>query len=96
MFGITYANRYTPKIENMRLIKTRSIPILSIAGKLSMKVIIVFLRDRLLLKKKKILTILKDLMIVVCGPAEELLVEFIKMPKIVMNTITISKMFQLS
>jgi hypothetical protein len=69
---------------------------LIIAGKLSMKVIIVFLSDRLLLKKKNILTILNDLMIVVCGPTYELLFEFITMPNIVMNIIIISKIFQLS
>lgn len=66
------------------------------AGKQSMKVIIVFFSDRLLLKKKKMRTILNDLMIVVCVPTDESLLVFIKMPKIVNITITMSKMFQLS
>ena len=66
------------------------------AGKQSMKVVIVFFKDRLLLKKKKMRTILNDLMIVVCVPTDESLLEFIKMPKIVNITITMSKMFQLS
>lgn len=63
--GMISAKRYTPRIEKIMLIKTRRPPMFIIAGKLSMKVIMVFLRALLLLKKKKIRTILKDLMIVV-------------------------------
>ncbi len=64
-FGIISAKRYTPKIANIILIRVRSAPILNMAGKLTMNVIIVFFRALFLLKKKKMRTILKDLMTVV-------------------------------
>jgi hypothetical protein len=43
---------------------------LVMAGKLAKNVVIVCLRGRLLLKKNNNLSILKDLMIVVCEPKE--------------------------
>jgi hypothetical protein len=92
--GMMSAKRYTPRIEKIKFIKISSIPIFNIAGKQSMKVIMVFFSDWLLLKKKKIRTILKDLMTVVCVPKDESLLEFITIPDIVSSTITISKMFQ--
>jgi hypothetical protein len=74
--------------------RRRSPPMFDMAGKLAKNVVIVCLRLRLLLKKKNNFTILKDLMIVVCGPKELFVVELMIIPKIVKMTIIMSKMFQ--
>ena len=60
-FGIISANRYISRMEKIMLISKMKPPMLTMAGTLNMKVIIVFLRALLLLKKKNMHIILKDL-----------------------------------
>jgi hypothetical protein len=66
--NFTSAKRFTPRIENIRMIRKSKLPILVIAGRLVKNVIRVLLRDLFFLKIKRILTVLKDRIIVACGP----------------------------
>lgn len=59
------ANIYTPKIEKTRFMRVSRALILIIAGKLSAKVIMVLFNAPLVLKKKNMRRILKDLITVV-------------------------------
>lgn len=63
--GITSANRYIPRIEKIRFIKSKRPPILIMPGILIRNDIKVFLRLLLRLKNKNIRRILNDLIMVV-------------------------------
>lgn len=63
--GITLANRYIPRIEKIRFIKSKRPPIFIMPGILIRNDIKVFLRPLFRLKNKNIRRILKDLIMVV-------------------------------
>ncbi len=88
------AKRYIPRMEKIMFINKMSPPMLTIAGTLNIKVIIVFFRALLLLKKKNMRIILKDLMIVVWGPTDIVETELKIIPMIVTKTIIMSNIFQ--
>jgi hypothetical protein len=92
-FNFVSAKRFTPRIENIRMIRKSKLPILAIAGRLVKNVIRVLLRDLFFLKIKRILTVLKDRIIVACGPKLSSLIWLTMRPTTEATTIMISKMF---
>jgi len=66
--SLTSANRYTPRMAYMNMMRRSKLPMFTIPGRVTKKVMKVPLSARFLLKRRNNLAILKDLMMVVWGP----------------------------